>query len=983
MYSVSDAYKAQIKEPGNKMRAYGTFGSYSFSESNIVEGSFSITNQCSDDTSIKIGQVYVGQLDIILSGIDVDRYTARGMKIIPYCGLLIGNDYEDIPLGVYTVDSAERDARGLKITAYDNMMIFDKQFTVTVASGTPYDLAKLACETCGVTLGTTQQEFSTFANASEQLAMYTEFNDISTWRDFISWVSSACGCFCTIGRKGELLFKAYGNEIVDTLPPANRFQGASFSDYVTKYTGLYVTNSADNTLAYYNLGTDDGLVYELGANPFLQYGTEPTKERIRMAVLTQLSKINYVPFKADVKCNPMYDLGDVLSLPDGLGDSEKLFCITKFEWKYHGKMTLTGVGENPRLKDAKTQNQKMLDGLASKMSSDFIHYYDFVNSENIVIEDGHTKDIINLDYTTTKDTHIDFHAELKMGIDSTEVETDDTWTEHDVTGIITYYIGDELIGYYPITQETDGQKLRHLLYTWQSSANVISSFRATLTASGGDIYIPMGQLHAYWAGQGLVGDVIDTNPNGYDEVGRLTFDLFNAFVDEATADVQTPLGDSTTADTVSRIVFTTMLRSFTDMGETMLGMVLKTYLNTDYYTSNVPTSGQTWVANADNQYIETADMQNVQRIYCTDGGALSYQISFDGGQTWKGYSDTNVWVDDLTMTYETLASLTSAEYGTGKIRLKAIFDNGEKLTGINIVGSELPHKNAVLTMVFGEDLKGQTWTVQDASGSEKHTGTVDDTLTVTAELEKLGTVYTVNVGTYMTERITTDREITAETYDFNFIPAILTLHFGEDTVGKTWMVTDGANEVYTGTVDDTLTHIVKLYQKNKVYTVTCGENTRSLLTNDHYNGDEFSAYLGMFHGEYTVDTPDSINGFELDDEGYYTSRNHNDGGYSIATLNINCTDDAVMTLSCISYGESGYDFGLIGNVGQKLSENANVDSNVYKNFNGQSSSNPQTITMNVPSGTSTVMLKWRKDGSSRAGTDNFRFKVDGFEKVEE
>jgi hypothetical protein len=52
MYSVSDQYKTAMKQPVQRFRMTGTAGDLSFSDENILSGSFHLTNQCSDDTNV-------------------------------------------------------------------------------------------------------------------------------------------------------------------------------------------------------------------------------------------------------------------------------------------------------------------------------------------------------------------------------------------------------------------------------------------------------------------------------------------------------------------------------------------------------------------------------------------------------------------------------------------------------------------------------------------------------------------------------------------------------------------------------------------------------------------------------------------------------------------------------------------------------------------------------------------------------------------
>lgn len=685
MYPVSDAYINQIKSPVIRSRVIGTIGGVSFTDRNILDGSFSITNQCSGNEQVQIGQVYIGELNITLMGVNLERYTLDGLEIMPIYQLWTSVGFESIPMGHYYVGEANHIASGIVIKAYDAMSKFDKPCAISTTVGSPYQLASLACNACFVSLATTAAEFTTFANGQRQLTMYANGTDIKTWRDFLSWVAQSCGCFVTCDRNGAVVFRAYGHEVVETVETTQRFQGASFSDFTTKYTGIYVTNAADNTMAYYNVAPDDGLTYSLGANPFLQYGTEEAQTAMRREVLSSLTRIRYVPFKVELVDDPRYDLGDVLSMPEGIGDADALFCVTKYVWNYHKGMTLEGVGKNPALATAQSKTDKNIQGLASRISDDTLHYYDFVNAIDFRILDGTTEEIIHLDFITIKDTHVDFHAEIKMEIDSTETFYNDTYVEHDVTGAFAYYLSGQLIAYEPFITEVDGIHLRHLLYTWLSSANVVGDFIVTLTANGGDIIIPAGNINAYWSGQGLAGEIEDMNPHIRETVPAISFNMFGPFTD-AVNDIST--GVPTARDTTDEIraIEFALFSGYAESGIAHTGIGITPTMMTDCISAQtVNVDGNLWSASATGQYIETIDLPGVTGVYARTGGMLSYMCSFDSGSTWVGWNGTE-WETNLPMTYDTISALSN--FGT-MTRVRAIFDAGETLGGLMLVGGRL------------------------------------------------------------------------------------------------------------------------------------------------------------------------------------------------------------------------------------------------------------------------------------------------------
>lgn len=689
MFNVSADYLDAIRRPAIRTRVYGTIGNEVFSDENVLEGSLSIANQNSGNDNVQIGTVYIGELSVTLRGLGMSRYNMGGLPIQVYFELLLGDGvtWEPVPLGRYYVGEANHTRAGVEIKAYDVMSKLDKGCHINVAAGMPYQLAKMACEACFVDLATSQEEFASFANGSETLSLWQEGTDIKTWRDFLSWVAQSCACYVTANRYGKVEFRQYGRQIVDIVGADQRFEGASYSDYQTRYTGLYCTNIEDSTMDYYGLDQDDGLTYSLGENPFLQYGTAEGKEILRRAVLDRIALIQYVPFCVTLPENPAYDLGDILSFPGGYGDAEKLFCVNKITWTYHRGITIEGVGENPALASAQSKVDKNIAGLLSKISGDTMHYYDITNVEGIVINDGETREILNLRYVTTKDTHIDFHAELRMHVDALEEIEGDDYTEHDVTGTVSYYINDALEPYNPIVTELDGIQLRHLVYFWKSTKDIIGFFRVELTAEGGSITIPAGCLNAYWAGEGLVGDTFDNSPMLTDNVEPFRIDIFGSVTECVEAETTVPETDSI-SENVAPLSFDAVFATYTDTVEMATGASVTAFITEFVRDCTVSARDGVWTADANGQYIETVDVMGVTGFSSYTGGALSYVCSFDGGATWKGWNGSE-WRDSMEMTYTIISGLTTTEFGPGAVRFKAIFEAGEKCGGFIIKGGHI------------------------------------------------------------------------------------------------------------------------------------------------------------------------------------------------------------------------------------------------------------------------------------------------------
>jgi hypothetical protein len=527
MYTVSDAYKTAMKKPVQQFRLTGTVGTVPFTDQNVLKGSFSVTNQCCDESSILIGQVYIGELNVTFINIEIPRYAWKGLTIKASCGLKLSDGtYEDVPFGVYTIDEAKWTRAGIVVKAYDNMAKFDQSYMDSQTNGQLYDLLLLACKDCNVELALTKEQCEALPNGTDYLSVYTE-NDISTYRDYLSWLSQACACNALIDREGKLTFKTYGTTPVDTISDHNRLTGGSFCDYETVYTGVSVVDSPQKKTEYYHEETDTGLTYNLGSNPFLQYGVKETKQQHCMNILNSLQAVKYVPFSISMLGSPAYDLMDVFIFSDGLADQNKIYCMTKFTFHYDGSYEMEGVGSNPNLSSAKSKTDKDLSGLLSSTKADQLVFYSYVNAREINLYKDDISRIVSITFATSADSaevSIWWEANLNIKFDDnytfqvTNTSSADPLSASNIKIVanhtnakckVYYYLNGNLQTYEPVEtwDEAGMHTLHRAFYLGNCKANqtytvqvCLQMFDCTATAAPEDV-------HALITGTGLIGTV--------------------------------------------------------------------------------------------------------------------------------------------------------------------------------------------------------------------------------------------------------------------------------------------------------------------------------------------------------------------------------------------------------------------------------------------------------------------------------------------
>ena len=521
MYQVSNAYKAAMHNRVQQFKISGTVGDTAFTEANVLAGSLSISNQCSGSDNIEIGQVYIGELNCTFIGLNIERYSWYGKEITLQFGQKIAaNTYEYVPLGVFTIAEANYTASGVVVKAYDHMAKLDKSCSSLSTGATPYVLAKKACDECGITLETTERDFSKFPNGSTTLGLFAE-NDISTYRDAISWIAQTCGCFVTASRTGGIVFKTYGGEPVDTIDDEHRFTGCSFSDFSTRYTGMSVVNIEKQTTTYYAVTPDDGLTYNLGSNPYLQNEISHSLTTMRTAVLNKLAEIDYVPFKATCIGNPAYDLGDILVFSEGLADGTKQSVITKYTWTYGQSYSMEGVGKNPALATGNSKSDKNIAGLISQTSSDSFKCMVLRNGSDVNIGDGESKSVIFSRYLITSPSHVRFNFEVLLTVtanantDNHAVVTIDnnvltlTPTPTPSYAVVTAIYkadGEEIVTRYPIETWASGKHILTLQYDLDHDDELSHTFDLWLSVSGGSVSVKSQDAYEVITSTGLAAD---------------------------------------------------------------------------------------------------------------------------------------------------------------------------------------------------------------------------------------------------------------------------------------------------------------------------------------------------------------------------------------------------------------------------------------------------------------------------------------------
>ena len=364
MYNTSATFQTKIKDSIRSLKWSGVINTptpISFANEDILSGE--LTRSISGE-KLEIGTVYASQLtlEVILSG--VSRYELYGCTMS--LSVSIDGASDVVPMGKFIITEALQTASKIKITAFDPMIKFD-DVSFSPSSNNKIQLPMVwlqtMCSECGVALGSSSGDINALPNGSRKIGFADVVTDAKTWRDVLGYLAAYLGAFTYIGRDGKLYLGQYSSVSSDTVPSSFRYS-SGLSDFRTCYDGLYATYKDEGLQEYVDNNNSDGIVLDLGINPFLQISSSTNRQEALQEIIDAFNGIYYVPFEAEMPIVPTYDPGDVLTFTDNQAAAYDYGAITEIKYDIVGTMSVKCSGDNPRLADAQDRFTKTVAGLS-------------------------------------------------------------------------------------------------------------------------------------------------------------------------------------------------------------------------------------------------------------------------------------------------------------------------------------------------------------------------------------------------------------------------------------------------------------------------------------------------------------------------------------------------------------------------------------------------------------------------------------------
>lgn len=354
MYTTTDLYKRLIRQPGRRQMIGGTItladGTIiDLTPRNVSEGGLEVSTATSQQGAFTLGGAVVGEANLALINHEKQFENAdfTGSVLRPSMGLLTQQKWdgtqtiERVPLGVYTVDNADKTNSTVTISALDNMEKFERPYSDSDLTypATLKQIVSDACAVCGVALATPD-----FPGSGYTVAQRPDEENI-TFREIVSYAAQLAGCYTNCNRDGALVLDWYDLSTTPYQPTGVHSSDVAAADITL--TGVQLIPQ-DSNVAPVKAGTE-GYVVKIGNNPLAQDNLQALVD----ALAERLVGFSFRPYTVECLSDPSLNVGDTVRITDRHGNQHVSF-VSNIVYAPDGTMTITADAES-KLSNASTR----------------------------------------------------------------------------------------------------------------------------------------------------------------------------------------------------------------------------------------------------------------------------------------------------------------------------------------------------------------------------------------------------------------------------------------------------------------------------------------------------------------------------------------------------------------------------------------------------------------------------------------------------
>ena len=350
---------------------------------------YKINEATSTSGKFEIGAAVIKEYKITLDNSEeqYDDCDFEGANIQAVIGLkLADGTWEDLKKGQYRVYTAIFGETTLQITAYDEMIYFDRPYSECTLSypATIRDIILDACRHCQVDCESSSIEMGNYI-------VKTKPEGSITYRDVISYCAQIMGCYARINHLGRLAFGWYDfstigsgdldGGIFDTASQEKYLSGdeaggGTFDNYSSGYTydsgtfvdmdayhhfydlynksingtdinvtGIQITTKKDNTDKKHLYGTNT-YALEIKDNPLIQ---TDSMQQVAKHIGDKIINKPFRPMSISVQGNPAIEAGDV-AVVSPKTTSSYTTVITDTTFSLFAAQSISSTAETPTAK---------------------------------------------------------------------------------------------------------------------------------------------------------------------------------------------------------------------------------------------------------------------------------------------------------------------------------------------------------------------------------------------------------------------------------------------------------------------------------------------------------------------------------------------------------------------------------------------------------------------------------------------------------
>lgn len=405
---------------------------YSGTGNNAIQ-SVTIKQQVNSAKQLTLGSVCASMLDVKIKSDGGRLSLSEGEEVTVY---KVSDSGVRNMIGRFTLQKPTRpSANSMRITAYDRVTWLDKDIAPWLMSltGWPYtlyNLAKMVCQTCGLSLVNTS-----IPNGDYQVQAFSAQN--LTGRKLMQWIGEIAGRFCRATADGRIEFAWYTPSGVTITPNGSRFyyqNGLTYEDYqVATVEKVQIKLTQDDVGVVWPDVTGEKNTYIISGNYLLTTSSSSTILPLAQTLYEQLKGVTYTPCKVSVPAGLDVHAGNTVQITDRNGKTFTSYVMTKTQTGQRDTLECTGSQRRDSTTVVNNEGYKVLAGQLLEIKKDVQGLS--VKASKIETTTENAIDSVNKEITTVKNSVANLELEAD-GISQTVSRLEETTTKtfEDING---------------------------------------------------------------------------------------------------------------------------------------------------------------------------------------------------------------------------------------------------------------------------------------------------------------------------------------------------------------------------------------------------------------------------------------------------------------------------------------------------------------------------------------------------------------------